>query len=346
MAKGVRMKSLKRLVIIFVLFSLISCVSTREYIPKHALTDPTDSISVPHPIELEKAGIKTITTFQGLLDPGLWVEVVNAGGVWPFLAQTSSGEILSGYAYLFGLTYWGDWQLQFVFLGDYKKIKTAKILYFNRDAGFCYQLHGDQIKYDPKKFENNIEYQKSLFEKYGKNLKEMDEFWKEHLVQKGLEPPSDFTGVVQIKIPSPKWNEYKEKLSVIMQYNYKMGDEEIRCGYLPLDLFKQAAVEIPGFNGVDRYLKRAKVPLFALPFSGVGLLTSVGASLASDAIIAGVDPSWTGAYARAKVLRYKMAPLFRHITLIYKELLQKRDERLAQQLEIIKNLKFKLIFQD
>jgi len=107
-----------------------------------------------------------------------------------------------------------------------------------------------------------------------------------------------------------------------------MSNGEIRCGNLPLKSFRQTAVEMPGFNGVDRYLKRAKVPLIALPFSGVGLLASTGVILASDAIVAGVNSDLTGSYARAKTLRYQMAPLFRQICLIYKELLEKRDERI------------------
>ena len=319
---------------------LIGCASSKGYhIPKYALTDPVDGISVLHPVELEKAGIKEIITFQGILDPGLWVEVVNAGGVWPFLAKTPSNKILDGYVYLSNITYWGDWQLQFDFLGNYEEIKTAKILYFNKDAGFAYSPIGEQIEYDPKKFEEDKEYQDKLFQEHGKTLEELDMFWKDYLIQKELDPPSDFTSVMQIKIPSPEWKKYKGKLTALMQYNYKMGNGEIRCGYLPLESFRKTAIEIPGFNGVDRYLKQAKIPLIALPFSGIGFLASTGVTLASNAIVAGIDTDWTGAYARAKVLRYQMAPLFQQITLIYKELLKKRDI-------IIKDLKFKLIFQE
>jgi len=229
----------------------------------------------------------------------------------------------------------GDWQLQFVFIGEYEEIKDAKIIYLNRDDGFAYELTGKQIKYSAKEFDENKEYREILFKEHGMTIDDMNSFWKDYLIEKGLNVPDNFTGMLQISIPSPEWEEYKDKLAKVMKYNYKMGNGEIRCGYLPLRSFRQRAVEIPGFNGVDRYLKRAKVPLIALPFSGIGLLASAGMVLVSDAIVAGVDDSWTGSYARAQTLRYKMAPLFRQICLIYKDLLEKRDDR-------IKKLEFRL----
>ncbi len=341
----------EKLAMIFVLL-LIGCASNpNKYIPKeisgHTRLDPADGISILHPVELEKAGIKKFVTFQGLLEPGLWVEVINAGGVWSFLVQTTYGEILSGDAFLTSVTYWGDWQIQFVFMGPYKDIQGGKILYFNRDAGFAYTPLGKQIEYDPKEFDKNHDYRKSLFDNHGQMISQIDQFWHDYLKDKGLEPPTDLSSMLEISIPSDDWLDYKDKVSRIMPHNYKMGNGEIRCGVLPLEMFKKAAVEIPGFNGVDRYLKRAKVPLIALPLSGIGLLASAGVSLASDAIVAGVDDSWTGSFARAEVLRYRIAPLFRQMVLIYKKLLKNRDERILKQQELINELKFQLfLFKD
>ena len=324
--------------LMFLAILMIGCATGEQYLPKHALTDPVDGISVLHPVEIEKAGVKTITIFQGLMDPGLWIEVVGAGGVWPFLAQTASGEIREGYLYLAGVNYWGDWQLQFVSTHSLEELNEAKILYFNRDAGFCYRLNGDQIEYDPKKFDQDQEYRAKLFDR-GDTLTELDKFWLDYFREKGLNPPQTLSSVVELKTNSIAWEDFKSKVARIFPHNYKMDNREIRSSYLPLENFRQAAVEITDFNGVNRYLKRAKVPLVALPFAGAGLLIIAGASVAGDAVAAGVDDSWSGVYARAKILRYKMAPLFRQICLIYKELLKGRDEK-------IKDLQFQLKFQD
>jgi len=324
---------------------LVGCATSREYVPRHATIDPGKGISVPHPVELEKQGIKQIVTFQGLLDPGLWVEVVSAGGVWPFLAQTVSGEILEGYAYLAGLNYWGDWQLEFTSKHSFEELKEAKILYFNRDAGFCYQLNGNQVKYDPKKFDDDEEYRTKLFSDSGWTLEELNPFWLGYLKEKGLGSFEGFNSVVEVKVGSPEWNDYKSKVSQIMPFNYKMADGEIRSGYLPLESFRQAAVEIPGFNGVDRYLKRAKVPIFFFPFAGVGLLVTAGAMVAGDAVAATANDSWTGSYARAQAIRYQLAPLFRQICLIYRELLEKRDQRIEGLIRRLIELETKMVFQ-
>ncbi|MFH1671286.1 MAG: hypothetical protein ABH889_00710 [Candidatus Portnoybacteria bacterium] len=340
------MKRLKLIVLLSSMVWLVNCASTKEFIPKHAIINPAKGISIPHPVELEKAGIKVITTFQGIMDSGLWVEVINAGGVWPFLAKTPFGEILDGYVYLAGVNYWGDWQLQFISMYNLEELKEAKILLFNRDAGFCYQLNGKQVEYDPKKFDSDEKYQKKIFQDYGWTLKKLDLFWLDYLKEKGLNPPDDLSSLAEIKIGSDEWNRFKGKIVSLMKYDYKMSNGEIRCGYLPLESFRQVAVEIPGFNGIDRYLKRAKVPLFALPLAGAGLLVTAGASVLGDAVAAGADSSWSGSYARAQVIRYQMVPLFRQMTLIYKELLIKRDQRIMWLEKNINDLEFKLIIQD
>ena len=325
----------KGLLILFSVLCLMGCVGTAKYVPKQAITNPGEGISILHPVELEKTGVENIVIFSGLLDPGLWVEVVNAGGVWPFLAESPNG-ILSGYCYLVGLTYWGDWQIQFVFIGEKKELRDAKIVYFNRDMGYAYQLNGRQIPYNPKEFDQKEDYRKDFFKEFGMTLSELDSFWKEYFISVGLNPPEDLTSATEISIPSKEWDDYKKKVAEVMPHNYKMADGKIRCGYLPLKSFKKEAVIFPGFNGAERYLDKAKLPLVALPFTGVGLLATVGANVLGDAVVAGVDDDWKGSYARAKTLRQEMAPLFRQITILYKELLRRRDKE-------IQNLRIKLI---
>jgi len=45
------------------------CATSGKYVPKHAITDPAKGISMIHPVEIEKAGIKTITIFQRVNGP-------------------------------------------------------------------------------------------------------------------------------------------------------------------------------------------------------------------------------------------------------------------------------------
>jgi len=330
------MKALKFLVVLAMVMAA-GCASSQGHLPKHALTDPADMVSIPHPVEIEKTGIKFITTFQCVMDLGLWVEVVNAGGVWPFLAMTPDGKILNGYNYMSGINYWGDFMLQFISHYSREELNGSKILYFNRDAGFAYHLNGKQVPYNPKKFENDNEYRKKFFNEFGTTLSELNSFWIEYFENKGLDPPSDLSSVLEIRIGSPEWEGFKKKTAKVMKYNYKMADGQIRAGFLPLEQFRLMATEIPGFNGSQRFIKRAKVPLFALPFTGAGMLIMAGANIVGDAVAAGVNDDWTSSYARAKTIRYKMAPLFRQICRIYKELLEKRDRK-------IKDLEFELMF--
>jgi hypothetical protein len=349
----IAMKTLKFLVVFLVLVGLIGCGSSAKYLPRHALTDPVEGISVPHPVEIEKAGIKTITTFIAIMDPGLWTEIVAGGGIWPALAQAPNGEILKGYGYLSGINYWGDFLLQFVFCYSREDLVQAKILYFNRDAGWAYQLIGQEVKvagqaeksltYNPKKFDDDEEYQTELFTKLGMTLSEMDAFWIDYLKEKGINASPDLSSIRELIVGSKKWQQYKKKLAIQMRYNYKMGNSQIRTGYLPLENFRQLAVEMPGFSNGERYLERAKLPLIALPFTGAGMLIVAAASVASDAVVAGIDDNWTGFYGRATILRHQMAPLFRQICRVYKELLVKRDEKIRT---LERSLEFRLIFNN
>jgi len=323
------MKVWKVLLVLMIFIGLTGCAGSDNYLPKHALINPVDAVSIPHPIEIEKTGIKAITTFVAVMDPGLWTEIAVVGGVWPTLAQTLKGEILKGYAYLSPeVNYWGDFLLVFVFCYSKEDLNQAKILYFNRDGGWAYQLSGKEIKYDPKKFDDDKEYQNKIFSQFGMTLSEIDPFWLKYLKEKGIEAPDDLSSVQGIIIGSREWQDYKKKLVSIMRYKYKMANGQIRSGYLPLDNLRQEAVRLPGFNGTERFIKRSKLPLIALPFTGAGLVTMAAINIVGDAVVAGIDDDWSGYYARAKIIRYQMAPLFRQICLTYKKLLEGRDERI------------------
>jgi hypothetical protein len=160
---------------------------------------------------------------------------------------------------------------------------------------------------------------------------ELDSFWREYLRDRGAQPPSDLSCVQRIHVgDNGNWKNFRKKLISRMKHKYKMGDEQIRVSYLPEKEFKEVASSIPGFGGTDRFVKRAKLPLVALPFTGVGAVASSGASIVSSAVTASIDDDWSGFYGRAKSLRYKLAPNFRALCRIYKNLLRQRDQKIRE----------------
>jgi hypothetical protein len=321
--------------VVFLFLGLAGCASSGKHLPEVAMQDPAQGVSVEAPEEMEENGVKEITTFTSRMDPGLWTEVVYGSGVWPALARTPQGELKKGYAYLAEVNYWGDFLLRFVFAGEKGISEGSRILYFNRDAGWAYTLKGEEvqgekIKYHPEQM-NDAEYQEKLFHEFGMTMVELDDFWRKYLRERGAQPPSDLSCVQRIKVgDNGDWKNFKKKIVSRMQHKYKMGDERIRVSYLPEKQFKEVSSSIPGFDGTDRFVKRAKLPLVALPFTGVGAVASSGASVLSSAVSASIDDDWSGFYGRAKSLRYELAPNFRALCRIYKNLLRQRDQKIRE----------------
>lgn len=319
----------------------VGCASTNGHLSKYALTNPAEGISVPHPVEIEKAGIKAFTTFTAIMSPDLWTELVAGNGVFPIMGYLEKAkDLFKGYSYVADINWWGDFLLRCVFAHSKAELEDAKFVVLNKDAGWAYMLDGPEayqaptegtdekpFRYDSEKFEKDEEYQKKFFEKFGRTFKELDEFFKSYFKEKGLEVVEGLTSVNEIIVGSDEWEAYKEKLATRLPFNYKLANGQIRSGHLPLEAFKDIAVEDPGFTSGARFAKDAKIPLIALPFTGIAWPVMAGASLANSALVAGVDDSWSGYFGRAKVIRHDLAPSFRQITAIYKELLKKRDER-------------------
>lgn len=312
---------MKKWKVFFGLCILILMGCSSPYVSKHAIKDPAKAVSLPHPVEMEKAQVEVITQFVGIMAPELWPEVVASGGVWPTLARNQNGKIFEGFVYLSGITYWGDFLLQFLFLSSREELANAEILYLNRDGGWIYQLNGKEISYQADRFDNDKEYQAEIFKEYGWKLAELNNFWLRYLEQKELTPPNNLSGIQQIKLGTAEWRQFKKKLSAFLKYNYKMADGEIRIGYLPLNEFRQTAVSHSGLQFGDRFIRNLRIPFI---FEPIGMT----ASIANAAVAAAVDEEIKGPYARAKVVRREMVPVFRYICQAYKELLELRDKRI------------------
>ncbi|MFH0955890.1 MAG: hypothetical protein V1801_01585 [Candidatus Falkowbacteria bacterium] len=350
---------MKKLMLFGLLFMfLVGCASTNGHLPKHALTDPAEGISVPHPVELEKAGVKAFTTFAAIMSPDFWTEMVAGGGVFPILGCSENAKnLFKGYCYVSDINYWGDFLQRCVFANSKSELENVKFAIFNRDAGWAYKLDGQEafqaptegtdekpFGYDSEKFENDEEYQKKFYDKFGMTLKQSDEFFASYFSEKGLEVTDDLTSVNEIVVGSDEWEAYKEKLAARLPFNYKLANGQIRSGHLPLEIFKSIAVVDPGFTSGARFAKGAKLPLpiTALLVGGIAWPVMIGASLASTAVAAGVDDSWSGYFGRAKVIRHQLAPSFRQISAVYKELLKKRDEKAKQLEEEIRRQQFQM----
>ncbi|MCX6765836.1 MAG: hypothetical protein NT136_02665 [Candidatus Moranbacteria bacterium] len=324
------MKRLRMIILfVFVVAILFGCATGRDkYIPDHAMKNPADGVSIPHPVEAEKAGTKKITTFTFFMNPDLWVEVVGGGGVWPILGSDGEKEFRS-YSWMSGISHWGDFLLQASFQKTIQEIAYVKFISYNRDAGWAYKLNGEKIpedKYDPKSFDNDPEYRKKVFSEFGTNFEELDACWKTYFRSHGLNLPEGISSVKEIELGTKEWETYKQKVASMMKSNPKMGNGEIRSSFLPLEEFKKVAVENPGFNGGSRFVKQGlNIPLLAVPFASTSIIIAAAASLAGDVARAGINDDYSSYYARSTVLRIGLKDNFHTIVNVYKELLRERD---------------------
>lgn len=338
----------KRWFLVLLLFLCVAgCASKNGYLPKHALTDPAETVSMPHSVELEKAGVKTVTWFTAMMSPDFWVEMVAGGGVFPILGRPKDAKELKdlrkGYCYMADLNWWGDYLLQCMFANSKAELDDVQFSIFNRDAGWAYKLNGQEaielpaegedkkpFGYDPLKFESDGKYMNEFFNKFGMTLKQSDEFFISYLKEKGLEPDESLTSVNEIVAGSEKWEEYKAKLTARLPFNYKMADGQIRSGHLPLEVFRNIAVVDPGFTSGARFVKGANIPLIALPLTGIAWPVMLGIGALTTTGVAAVKDDWEGYYYRAKVMREQLRPSFRLLTLMNKQLLKMHDERIKE----------------
>lgn len=344
----------KIIVLLLSVVSFIGCASSSGYLPKHALTDPVDAMSIPHPVELEREDVKVITAFTGILDPGLWTEIVSVGGVWPAIGMDmESGKIFKGYAYWSGLDWWGEMLIEYNFRASAAELKNCKFLYFNRDAGWAYQSSGNQVaeekkegkvSYDSEKFERDEKYRKELFAKFGMSLAEINLDWQNRIKRNILsdncfsspvmeqqclrDSNLDLKGIStvwEIKIGTKDWEKYKEKVILSFPHEITMPNGEIRLSFLTEEEFKPEAIRNPKFTGTQRYLKNSVIPLSLLAMSGPALPWMAAANVASSAAVAAVDDSWAGYYDRAKILRHDLADNFRQLSSLYKKQIVQRN---------------------
>ncbi len=344
------MKTLKIIILLTVAALMFGC-ATGKYYPDHAFKRPIDAISIIHPVEIEKKGVKFITIFYFVIDPALMTEMVGTVGVWPIIGRLDNGKIIGSYAYFWTVTPWGDLMLRAEVQMSKEEAGKYKFLSSSRDGQYLFTLKGKQIPlfskdknvttYDPRKFSNNDEYRKDLFEKYGMKMKELGAYWNGYIRERDPGAPNiDDKMIIEIKVGSPLWRNYKEDLKLITASNPRMGNGEIRLSLVSLERFKGIYIERPGFNSKERLLKKGlNVPI--LPLMGPETAIIAAANIVGNAVSANIDDRLEGFYASAEVLRYDLAPMFRYIVYIYKDLLEKRDleiKKLAERNRILRKI--------
>jgi len=297
-----------------------------KYLPKHALKDPIDRVSILHPVSLEKRKIKTVTFFTVIMNPGLWAETVAGGGVWSVLGCDNSGQLIKGSAYFFGqiqpqnllIFYQGDIPLTVRLPYSIRQLRQFKFVLSNADGGWLYTLDGLEVKgnpaYNPKKFDKDKDYQAKLVQKYGMNFDQLKQYYQARRVE---------PDIYEIRVGSRAWQEHirgvNNQIKAKKLYGYKLWNGEVRYGYLPLNNFEDVAGEIPGFNTGWRYLKRGKL-VFGLSsfFGGVSSLITAGVVVLGDVLGAAIDDNWDGPYFRATAHRRDMALTFQYFNWLNK----------------------------
>ncbi|MDP2737036.1 MAG: hypothetical protein Q8O59_04645 [bacterium] len=307
------------------------------YIAKdRALTQPAHGISIPHPVEIQKAGIEAFTSFTIDMPPDLFTEV-NKDGVWQIDGYDSETgkRVVVGYGYWAGLNHAGDPLIQCYIAKRRVELENLRFLIYSRDAICAYQFDGEEAKevlseqeikdgkkplaYDAQKFDEDASYKKEFIAKFGQTL------------DKAIR-------VDEIIVGSPEWEKYCVEVNARFPEKYKMANGEIRIGSSSLDEFRWNAVQEPGFDGMSRFVDKLGIPLYFAPFASVAYPVILGSSLAVTAIQANAD-SPQGLFGIAEITRRDMAPTFRYLVSLYKKLVQfhiKRGEELERQIMMMR----------
>jgi hypothetical protein len=331
------MKSNKEIFAVLAIVVFLSGCAGHKQLSSAALKDPAQAVSFPHPVEAEKRNVKHITSFTVFMDPALWSEMdPSSSGIFPVVGYSEEDKI-PGYCVYSGLTYWGDYTLRCSVEKSMAELDGVKFIIFSRDSGYAFSLAGIEtsflikndkdLAYDVARFDKDPNYISKFYASFGLTLAELNSLWERYISSHGKNF-SDYQIIEEIELGSKDWEEYKRKTAISFPNVFEMPNGELRCSKLELDQFREYAVEIPGFNGSQRMLKRATLPVISVASGGFGWVPIVAVSLAGDAIAANIDDGWSGFYARAGTFRYSMAHVFRRISADYKELIRIRDQKI------------------
>jgi hypothetical protein len=318
------MKRWKGIFAVFVLLLCVSgCAGSTGYIPKHAMMDGKEAISLPNPEQMRKTkGDQTFILFDIILPQELLPEfvafkrngVVQANGIWPLISSELAE--LAGVCWYSRTNTFLDKIATCMVPGKMTEAENKKLLLSNRDGGWLYDLKAKKVvsqdkkdfpfSCDLKKFDTDPAYHRQVVEENGNSIKEHEIFSQSYLAVQGS---PEFKNALEIIPGADSWDYFTEKWSEKMPANYVMKDGTIRSSYLDEKQFLDMAVELSDHKYFNRYFKRAKLPLAFLPLLATPIGYLAGAIVVGDAMAAGIDDNLHGNYLRAATFNYKMAAL-------------------------------------
>lgn len=327
------MRYIKFFLMVIVVIVLLSGCFGNKHVPKFAFTDPEKGVSVIHPDQIQKQANK-VTTITVVLEPGLLVEADGLAGAWPVLVEVDD-KIREGFCY--SLTNrseknpWGVLFAEYVFVGGIKDLTNKKLIGVNQDGGaWAISPTGDFVSqsdggFDSEKFEDDLVYRKSIFQRVGKTPEEINVFWREFFSTQGIILAGDFSAVEEVTIGSPEWEAFRKRLLSEMGHDYVMPDGEIRTGYVSRKELQKIVATNPRMTGWQRFMDALFIPLAPTPEA---IIFGLGSSLLKGGIAAWMSSSWNGKTARAECQRRDLASQLRFLTGFYQDKIKKKNEEL------------------
>lgn len=314
---------MKNALVLTLVLIVLGCESSRNYIPQSAFKDSVQTVSIPHPYQQELRGVRKIVSFEVVIDPG---QLVGGGfGVYPSKARKVDGEIVHGYVVIapnnenyLPMTRKCDILGRVFFEASLQDLKNARILVFSNDMGWAYTLKGEEIPlannkkqleeayYDPKEYDEDVEYQKRLFESHGLTMELLHDWWQVYYAKMNEEFRES---VFEVEVGSAEWADYKNELMKILPKVYHMPMGEYRIGFLSEEEFREKASELADSNVALRLFKRIGLPLgvIGVSFTAAGAVAPA-ASFAGQVVDAFIDDEQRHSFsARAFAMRHDLA---------------------------------------
>lgn len=347
------MKTLvKCLVVLLAPVLLGACAGKNTaYLPKYAITDPGEAISVPHPTEMQNKGVKFVTTWTGVMHPDLLVEVIKGNGVFPVIGYNGQKEFY-GWAYVVDLNHWGDWIVRYEFPNSLEELNNASFIIVNRDVGFIYSMMGQRIAVDDtiamlqknnktfsvEKFDTDDDFRMKFVSKHGMTINDLNKSWRRYYANKIFKGRLVNTAVTEsfateYVVGSKKWVAMVETVNREIdsgKQSYGKIDGAYRVSRMNSEEFTDKASDVHDFTTGNRILKRTTGAALSLAAVAISPVALAGVGFAGTVYSANVDNNWHGHTLRSQFLGHELAPTFVWVCERYKKLLVDRDEEIRK----------------
>jgi len=266
-----------------------------------------NQFSVQHPVELEKAGVTRIATFGFILPKDLIVEKPSGNTCqWPIIGD-NSGTLIEGIAYFVGYdNYANELVTARVENASASQVNSGRFVLLDRAGRRAFDfITGKYGEVDQKKLRSDSGYRISIMSKFGHSPTELGAYWQSY-AKKFWVKADGASGVDEIQVGSPSWDEYKKEMEFSFPEMYKLGNGEIRIGAMGYDDYSREAARNPGITWWQRFRRDLKIgiPLVPEPISA-GLGVAVPAAFAAYGATANKDPN--GYYLDAQVSRKEVS---------------------------------------